>query len=340
MLLEQLHLLNFRSFKDSLFSFKENVLVYGENGSGKTSLIEAIHFSLKSKSFRTSSINAMINKDSNFFKISSKLKNEKRTVEKKVGKVIKKTNYDSYTKYDYLTLLVNNFSLRFLEQNKDERREFIDFFLFHVKQDHLANLRRFKKILYSRNKALKEENKSQISTWTKLLIESSEQVNKDREIIVNKVLENLKNNILNKLDDKKWKNILTSLQISYYSGWKGESLEKQLRLDYKEDSSKGFTKSGAHKFDLEIKVLGEKSGNILSRGEQKLLILLIFLSFGDYFKAFQKKYVIYLIDDLTSELDDRNLSLALEFLSLSKGQKIITSVKKIENKTIEHLIDL
>ena len=50
MFLHQLHLLNFRSFKDSLVSFKETVLVYGENGSGKTSLIEAIHFSLKSKS--------------------------------------------------------------------------------------------------------------------------------------------------------------------------------------------------------------------------------------------------------------------------------------------------
>ena len=130
MLLDQLHLLNFRSFKDSLISLKETVLVYGDNGSGKTSLIEAIHFSLKSKSFRTSSVNAMINKDSDFFRISTKLNNEKRIVEKKIGQIVKKSNYENYIKYDYLTLLVNNFSLRFLEQNKDERREFIDFFCF------------------------------------------------------------------------------------------------------------------------------------------------------------------------------------------------------------------
>ena len=91
-------------------------------------------------------------------------------------------------------------------------------------------------------------------------------------------------------------------------------------INYEEDLLKGYTKSGAHKFDLEIKVLGEKSGNILSRGEQKLLILLIFLSFGDYFTTSQDKNVIYLIDDLASELDDKNLSLALEFLSISKGQ--------------------
>ena len=89
MLLDQLHLLNFRSFKDSLISLKETVLVYGDNGSGKT-LIEAIHFSLKSKSFRTSSVNAMINKDSDFFRISTKLNNEKRIVEKKIGQIVKK----------------------------------------------------------------------------------------------------------------------------------------------------------------------------------------------------------------------------------------------------------
>ena len=63
MLLRQLHLLNFRSFKDALFNFKETVLIYGENGTGKTSLIEAIHFSLKAKSFRTLSINAMVKND-------------------------------------------------------------------------------------------------------------------------------------------------------------------------------------------------------------------------------------------------------------------------------------
>ena len=100
MFLHQLHLLNFRSFKDSLVSFKETVLVYGENGSGKTSLIEAIHFSLKSKSFRTSSVNAMINKDSDFFRISTKFNNEKRIVEKKIGQIVKKTKYENYIKYD------------------------------------------------------------------------------------------------------------------------------------------------------------------------------------------------------------------------------------------------
>ena len=340
MCLSQLHLLNFRSFKDSLFDLKDSVLVFGENGSGKTSFLEAIHFSLKSKSFRTSSVNSMINKEHDFFRISTKNKSDKKIIEKKLGKVLIKNNYEDFNKYDVLPLLINNFSLRFLEQNKEIRREFIDYFLFHVKHDYLEKLKRFKKILFSRNKALRENNKEQISVWTKFLIESSIEINILRERIVNEVLEDLEENILKKLEDKRWVEILSTLEISFFSGWKGDSLKKQLREEYEEDLIKGFTKSGAHKFDLEIKVLGEKSGNILSRGEQKLLILLVFLSFGEFFAKTKDKNLIYLIDDLASELDPKNLNLALQFLDITKGQKIITSVKKIENKSIKQLIDL
>lgn len=340
MCLSQLHLLNFRSFKDSLFDLKDSVLVFGENGSGKTSFLEAIHFSLKSKSFRTSSVNSMINKEHDFFRISTKNKSDKKIIEKKLGKVLIKNNYEDFNKYDVLPLLINNFSLRFLEQNKEIRREFIDYFLFHVKHDYLEKLKRFKKILFSRNKALRENNKEQISVWTKFLIESSIEINILRERIVNEVLEDLEENILKKLEDKRWVEILSTLEISFFSGWKGDSLKEQLREEYEEDLIKGFTKSGAHKFDLEIKVLGEKSGNILSRGEQKLLILLVFLSFGEFFAKTKNKNLIYLIDDLASELDQKNLNLALQFLDITKGQKIITSVKKIENKSIKQLIDL
>lgn len=340
MYLNQLHLLNFRSFEDSFFDLKDTNLVYGENGCGKTSFLEAIHFSLKAKSFRTSSVNSMINKNYDFFRISTKVNSDKKIIEKRIGKVLIKDNYETFNKYDVLPLLLNNFSLRFLEQNKEIRREFIDYFLFHVKHDYLEKLKKFKKILFSRNIALKEKDVEQISVWTKLLIEISNEINISRKEIVTEVLEDLEENILGKVGDNKWSEILSTLEISFFSGWEGESLEKRLREEYEEDLAKGFTKSGAHKFDLEINVLGEKSGNILSRGEQKLLILLVFLSFGEFFSNLENKNLIYLIDDLASELDQKNLNLAMQFLNITRGQKIITSVKKIENESINQLIDL
>ena len=109
MYLNQLHLLNFRSFEDSFFDLKDTILVYGENGCGKTSFLEAIHFSLKSKSFRTSSVNSMINKNYDFFRISTKVNSDKKIIEKRIGKVLIKDNYETFKKYDVLPLLLNNF---------------------------------------------------------------------------------------------------------------------------------------------------------------------------------------------------------------------------------------
>ena len=340
MCLKKLHLLNFRSFKDFLLPLENSALIYGENGTGKTSILEGIHFALKSKSFRTTSINSMINKDADFFRISSDIQDCKRALEKKTGKALIKENYDSFDKYDHLPLLINNFSLRFLEQNKDVRRDFIDYYLFHVKHDYLEKLKRFRKILHSRNKALKIKDKDQIGVWTKLLVEESYEINKDRKEIISMVIQNLKSNILDKINDEKWEKILDSLEISFFSGWKGEDLEMSLREEYEEDLKKGFTKSGAHKFDLEVEVYKEKSGNIMSRGEQKLLILLTFLSFGEYLLNNDTKKLIYLIDDLPSELDQNNLSFAFDFLRNFRGQKLITSIKKLEKTHVDQLIDL
>ena len=340
MCLKKLHLLNFRSFKDFLLPIENSALIYGDNGAGKTSILEGIHFALKSKSFRTTSINSMINKDADFFRISSDIYDCKRALEKRTGKALIKENYDSFDKYDLLPLLINNFSLRFLEQNKDVRRDFIDYYLFHVKHEYLDKLKRFRKILHSRNKALKIKDKDQIGVWTKLLVEESYEINKDRKEIISMVIENLKSNILEKINDEKWKKILGSLEISFFSGWIGEDLEISLRKEYEEDLKKGYTKSGAHKFDLDVEVYNEKSGNIMSRGEQKLLILLTFLSFGEYLLNNVSKKIIYLIDDLPSELDQNNLDLAFNFLRNFKGQKVITSIKKLENTHVDQLIDL
>ena len=61
----------------------------------------------------------MINKNYDFFRISTKVNSDKKIIEKRIGKVLFKDNYETFNKYDVLPLLLNNFSLRFLEQNKE-----------------------------------------------------------------------------------------------------------------------------------------------------------------------------------------------------------------------------
>ena len=100
MAFNNLHLKNFRSFEDSIYSLESFTLVTGKNGSGKSSIIEALHLLLKFRSFRTPSINSLINRNSESFNLSCKnnvdifsLQKRRRT---KVNKIGYKKDYDKF----------------------------------------------------------------------------------------------------------------------------------------------------------------------------------------------------------------------------------------------------
>ena len=341
MYLSRIHLINFRPFSDIVFNLQETTLITGRNGSGKTSVLEAIYVLLKSRSFRTSSINSLINREKENFMLNAKLDGDLLVFEKKRRNLATNNGYKTEDyKFKNFPILINNFSLAFLESDKEIRRKFLDYFMFHVKHDYVNNLKKFKKTLSTRNMALKKNNEEEINIWTKLLVEHAEKITKDREEILNKVIKNIPQFIDNLPLDKKWKEIINQMSLNFYKGWEKGELIEVLRRNFQEDMKRGYTKFGPQRFDLDVNILEDKAGNVLSRGEQKLLILLIFLSFGEYTANHTDKRVFYLIDDATAEFDEENLYLALKSLEKVKGQKIISSIKKPENIKLNSVIDL
>ena len=89
-----------------------------------------------------------------------------------------------------------------------------------------------------------------------------------------------------------------------------------------------------------MKIKEQESGNILSRGEQKLLILLIYLFFIKAYNDLRPNKTIFLLDDLPSELDDKNLDLALNLLQDVDCQLFITSLENLEKYEFDFVIDL
>ena len=341
MYFSRVHLINFRPFSDIVFNLEETTLITGRNGSGKTSILEAIHVLLKSRSFRTSSINSLITREKENFILSAKLGEDLLVFEKKRRNQATNNGYKTEDyKYKNFPILINNFSLAFLESDKELRRKILDYFMFHVKHDYADNLKKFKKTLFSRNMALKKNNEEEINIWTKLLVEHAEKITNDREEIFNKVIENVPKFFLNLPLDKKWKRIIDEMSLDFYKGWEKGELIEALRKNFQEDMKRGYTKFGPQRFDLEVNISKDKAGNVLSRGEQKLLILLIFLCFGEFTAHNTCRRVYYLIDDATAEFDEKNLYLALKSLEKVKGQKIISSIKKPENIKFNSVIDL
>ncbi|MDA9595121.1 DNA replication and repair protein RecF [SAR86 cluster bacterium] len=341
MYLSKIHLVNFRLFSDSLFNLQETTLITGKNGAGKTSVLEAIHVILKSRSFRTSSMNSLINLNEDNFLINAKLDSKTLTFEKKRRSAPVNNGYKTLSyKYENFPVLINNFSLAFLESDKEVRRRFLDYFMFHVKHDYIESHRKFKKTLSTRNRALKKNNEEEINIWTKLLLEQAEKITADREEILNQVTSEIPQFFKKLPLDERWKDIGNKLSLKFNRGWEEGQLIEVLRSNFQEDMRRGFTKFGPQRFDLEINILKEKAGDVLSRGEQKLLILLIFLCFGEFISEKIGKKVFYLVDDAAAELDEENLILAFKSLEKVNGQKIISAIKKPENIKLNNVIDL
>ena len=333
----KIHLNNFRSFKSSSFNLGKNNLILGKNGAGKSSFLEAIFFILSKKSFRTSSLNAMVNFESSFFKVDAILNEEKFSLTKDLSSSIK--SIEGNFQNNFLPLILNNFSLNLLEAPKENRRSFIDYLMFHVEHDYKTNHLKFKKALAQRNRALKKSSSSELKSWTKIFIDLSQKLTKLKLEFIDSFLKSFPTFVDTLSIPKGLKDKFKSISITYDKGWK-DNLLAELRESFVKDQARGFTSLGPQTSDLSVKINKQDSGNILSRGEQKLLILLIYLFFIKTYNDLRPNKTIFLLDDLPSELDEKNLDLALNLLQSADCQLFITSLENLEKYEFDFVIDL
>ena len=333
----KIHLNNFRSFKSSSFNLGKNNLILGKNGAGKSSFLEAIFFILSKKSFRTSSLNAMVNFESSFFKVDAILNEEKFSLTKDLSSSIK--SIEGNFQNNFLPLILNNFSLNLLEAPKENRRSFIDYLMFHVEHDYKINHLKFRKALAQRNRALKKSSSSELKSWTKIFIDLSQKLTKLKLEFIDSFLKSFPTFVDTLSIPKELKVKFKSISITYDKGWK-DNLLADLRESFVKDQARGFTSLGPQTSDLSVKINNQDSGNILSRGEQKLLILLIYLFFIKTYNDLRPNKTIFLLDDLPSELDEKNLDLALNLLQCADCQLFITSLENLEKYEFDFVIDL
>ena len=333
----KIHLNNFRSFKSSSFNLGKNNLILGKNGAGKSSFLEAIFFVLSKKSFRTSSLNSMVNFESSFFKVDAILNEEKFSFSKDLSSSIK--SIEGNFQNNFMPLILNNFSLNLLEAPKENRRSFIDYLMFHVEHDYKTNHLKFKKALAQRNRALKKSSSSELKSWTKVFIDLSQKLTKMKLEFIDSFLKSFPTFVDTLSIPKGLKDKFKSISITYDKGWK-DNLLAELRESFVKDQARGFTSLGPQTSDLSVKINKQDSGNILSRGEQKLLILLIYLFFIKTYNDLRPNKTIFLLDDLPSELDEKNLDLALNLLQSADCQLFITSLENLEKYEFDFVIDL
>lgn len=305
MTIAKLAITNLRNIENLTFEPHVNLnVVLGGNGSGKTTILEAIHILGSGRSFRTLNTCPLITLDQPYYSVFGVVDNQVSLGIQKMRKGGKKIQINDKPHQSASSLaqrlpiiIVNSDSYLLLCGEPRQRLKFMDFGVFHVEPGFLSLWKRTNHALKHRNMALKQQlSHQQIYVWTQELVVCGQAIDKLREKYVRDYLE-LFNEVINPY-------FSFCINISYQRGWQaGLSLEQALEHNLERDGKLGYTQRGPHRADLQIMVNGQLARDILSRGQQKVLVSVMRLIQGILLKKTENKTCTYLIDDLPAELD-------------------------------------
>jgi len=340
-MIHNLALQHFRCFPDLDLSFTSGInLVHGFNGSGKTSILEAIYLAGRARSFRTNFLSDLIHRKDNSAIIF--LQGEQSDRQFQIGcqvtastLAVKLNNEKLKSRVsllDFLPLqIITPVSHQLVDSGPANRRKFIDWGLFHVEHSYRNVWSQFRRVLKQRNQVLKNDG-SDLSSWNEQFFESSERLSHYQE----NYFEELSSYFV-----ELQKQLLGQQYagIDFYVGWnKSRGLKGELKRSLHNDLSRGFTHHGPHKADIKFRFDNSKR-NVLSRGQQKMLVFSLQLSQCLHLMNKTGLTPIVLIDDISSELDCNFLDRLVTTVSNLKLQSIISTIdeKSINSKLVSNM---
>lgn len=342
MKISKLRVQNFRSHSDFLLEIgQKSTLISGENGSGKTSLLEAMFFALQGTSFRSSDKEILKNDGSEWFRIDLKTDDDLvRTVKfEKLGEKSKKTfEIDGRKSARMLAsskipiILFEPDDLQLLSGSPNRRREFLDRFLSQIYPSFALALSRYSKALKQRNALLKRENVStdELFPWNLMLAEFGAEIIEKRVKLVKSL------NLRLSETYAKIAGVNDKIEIFYLGEqFSKDAILKIMSENFARDRILGHTTFGPHKHDIRFNFNQKDARNVASRGEIRSLVLSLKFIETDFLAEMSEKSPIVLLDDVFSELDESRQKLLTEHFS--KYQTIITSTNKIEVKDCERI---
>ncbi|MBK2124671.1 DNA replication/repair protein RecF [Fangia hongkongensis] len=331
MQLTSLDIHHFRNISSARIDFHSQLnLISGQNGSGKTSILEAIYFLSLGRSFRSSQLVRIIEHNNSGFQLFAKVFDERgfsiASAREKNGKSTVKLDGEVVSSQSELTQafpvqIFNPESFNLISSGAKERCKVLDWGAFYHDVGFLKLWQQAKHLIKQRNAALKQRfPMSYIQALDQALLKKAERLDAKRQayfaLLKPKVL-----SILSTFSES------IDLSIEYHRGWSHEKpLDEVLNSHLDADLKSGTTSYGPHRADLRFKINHHPAQDILSRGQQKLLILALKLAQGELYTSEHKKSCVYLLDDLYSELDQRHLSKVFENLLDMDAQLIATSI--------------
>lgn len=307
-------------------------LVYGDNGSGKTSLLEAISLLSMGRSFRTHQQRPLIQEGQREAVVYGETSEQRSLgIQKSLREsVLVKINGVRVAGVSELArelpvqvLHADSFSL--LEGGPGVRRAFLDWGVFHVKPSFIDAWRRSRRALLNRNALLKRNASSrELEPWSRELAQQAEQIDLMRRDYLAAYLARVTDTVAGVLEEV----LGGTVTLDYSCGWdKEQGLTTQLFHQLERERKAGHTLFGPHRAELRVLLDGKDCAATLSRGQTKMLVSALRVAQAEHLRAENGASSVFLVDDLPSELDRSNQARIISLLSALKLQVFITAVE-------------
>ena len=348
MQITELKLTNFRNYNATRFLFTpgKNIII-GNNGVGKTNIVEAIYYLSITKSFRATTDQVVI-KDAEEYatiegNIKKKMANNYKIVIDKTGKKVFINQYQVKKISDYISqiniVLFNPEDLKLIKDNPSTHRKLINMELSGINNTYLKLLSSYNKVLKQRNTYLKSMlvngmmQREFLDVLTKKLVDLGLAIYEIRTNFIDDLRDYLEINY-QKITKKSG---IALKYVSDYDNLSKELILKKYHSNFKKDLNYGKTNFGVHLDDFIFYFNDKLAKDYLSEGEQKNAIIAFKLAEINIYYHHHQTMPILILDDLFSELDQDKITKIIKFFK--KNMQIFittTDLTKIDNKILNN----
>jgi DNA replication and repair protein RecF len=327
MSLDELRIQNLRCIETASLEFSSDLnLIVGENGAGKTSILEAIFLLGRGRSFRTRSNEKLIRHGQHSLTVFGRTDDSPPSA---AGiEVTREGTRARINGRDAESLLALSSVLpvqsidpeihKLVDQGPERRRRWLDWLVFHVEPSFANHWSRYQRALKQRNSALRAAF-ADVGAWEPALIEHGNAMTEARRKALGR-LEPYLQGLLARFAG-------LDITVGFQAGWSQEySLGEALQLASPRDRERGTTTVGPHRADVILRMKGRSARETVSRGQQKLTAVAMIMAQLKLMQAELGRSAVLLLDDPAAELDVKNLRLLFDELTALRCQMIATSL--------------
>ncbi len=353
MYLQKLKLINFKNYREAELEFSHKINCFvGNNGAGKTNILDAVYYLSFCKSYFNFVDSQNIKHHTDFFAIHGTYKNQDslndlvNIIQKRNSKKSFKFNKKEYERLaDHIgkipLVMVSPYDRDLINEGSDVRRKYIDGVISQFDTGYLNNLLQYNKALAHRNALLRSFAEQRhfdavsLEIWDKKLTEYGQPIFEKRKTFLQEFNPIFESNYRFLSDGNE------QVELVYESQLALEPLEQLLKQSVEKDRMLRYTGKGIHKDDLLFKIDGYPVKKFGSQGQQKTYIIAVKLAQFEYMRRVKDFKPVLLFDDIFDKLDHQRVSKIIQMVSDDNfGQVFITDTQPERIEAIFNQVDI